>query len=122
MTLRTLKTLLISVSLLASCGTIPGNVKVYYLNPDQGLVRIQAKEVIPFSKARGYLCESKSDFQDIVACTGGAVKVYFLEPGIGLTRKQNNEVKPFAAARGYYCTTSADLKAIISKCKKAVSK
>ncbi len=117
MTLRISKILLISASLLVSCGTVPGNVKVYFLEPDKGLVRVQAKEVLPFEKARGFLCESKAHFQDIVSCTGGAVKIYFLEPTKGLVRKQANEVKPFSEARGYYCTSSADLKEILDKCK-----
>ena len=102
---------------LTGCGTA-GTVKVWYLEPAQGLIRKQAKppEVKTFPAAKGYFCESPSDFEETVGCVSGAAKVYYLDPARGLVRKQSNEVHPFTEVRGYFCVSPADLKVIIDKC------
>lgn len=72
MILRALKTLS-----LVSLGMVMGaalyscaeglKVKVYELDPAQGLVRKQANEVMPFSQAKGYFCMSPSDTEAVIA-------------------------------------------------------
>jgi hypothetical protein len=70
--LQTLKKLsLVSLGMvlgaaLYSCAEGLG-VKVYKIDPAQGLVRKQAGEVIPFAKASGYFCMSPSDTEAVVA-------------------------------------------------------
>lgn len=111
------KIIIIAISfLLISCG-VKGRVKIYYLDPAQGLVRKQEKEVLTFPKARGYFCESPSDFEKTVSCVGGGVKIYYLDPVRGLVRKQNNEVKPFPTVRGYLCTSPGDFQEILDSCQ-----
>lgn len=113
-----LRTLLISLSfLLFSCGT-PGTVKVYFLDPAKGFVRNQKKEVLPFDKTKGYLCETPEDFNDTVSCVGGAVKVYSSQPAMsGLYRKQANELILYVEARGFLCVSPPDMKQILDNCK-----
>lgn len=109
----------LSVSLLlVSCGGQAGNVKVYSIDPNKGLIRKQENEVLAFEKAKGYLCETPDDFRDTVTCTGGAVKVYKLNPERGLVRSQAGEVIPFIRAKGYLCTSPRDFKAILDECAK----
>lgn len=103
--------------LLVACGTVPSNVKVYYLDPAQGLVRKQVNEVLPFAQAKGYFCQSPKDFEDTVGCVGGAVKVYSLQPQMGgIYRKQANELLTYVQARGYFCASPADFKLILDRC------
>jgi len=119
-TLRILKRLLIVASLsLVSCGGVNGNVKVYSVDPPQGLVRKQANEVLPFDKAYGFLCENPEDFRDTITCTGGSVKVYKLKPLEGLVRRQANEVIPFVRAKGYFCVSPTSFQEILDNCAKA---
>ena len=67
---------------LSACGTAPGTVKVYSIQPAKGgIVRNQDSEVKLFKDAKGYLCESPEDFRDTATCSGGGVKVWYLEPG-----------------------------------------
>ena len=48
---------------VASCGHAGLKAEIYYLDAAQGgLVRTQAKEVIPFDRATGYRCMSPADF------------------------------------------------------------
>lgn len=101
--------------LLISCG-IKGRIKIYYLDPPVGLVRKQQQEILPFVKAKGYLCESQADFEKTVTCVGGGVKIYSLDPTRGLVRKQQNEVKPFPEAKGYLCTSPQDFQEILDHC------
>lgn len=117
MTLRILKISLIALasSVLISCG-VKGRVKIYYLDPPVGLIRKQQNEVLPFEKAKGYLCESQPDFEKTVSCAGGGVKIYSLDPLRGLVRKQQNEVKPFPTVKGYLCTSPADFQEIVDSC------
>lgn len=66
--IRTLSTLLIGMvfgAVLYACGA-GLNIKVYELDPAQGLVRKQANEVIPFAQATGFYCVSPSDFQALI--------------------------------------------------------
>lgn len=102
---------------LASCGTVPSNIRVYYLDPAQGLVRKQVNEVLPFAQAKGYFCQSPKDFEDTVGCVGGAVKVYSLQPAMGgIYRKQANELLTYLQARGYFCASPQDFKQILDRC------
>ena len=102
---------------LSACGTAPGTVKVYSIQPAKGgIVRNQDSEVKPFKDAKGYLCESPEDFRDTATCSGGGVKVWYLEPTRGIIRKQQNQVKTFAQAKGYLCVSPQDMKAILEAC------
>lgn len=59
----------------ASSCSGPG-VKVWYLDPDQGLVRKQDNEILPFSQARGYYCMSKQDAEYVMnRCIGPKTEV-----------------------------------------------
>lgn len=113
-----IKLIISSLVVIASaCGPNSKNVKVYYLEPAQGLVRKQTQEVLPFEKARGYLCENPADFQETVSCLQAQVKVYYLDPPVGLVRKQSGEVRPFSMSRGFLCTSPDDFRLILEDCK-----
>lgn len=114
---RIWKTLLIGASLsLAACGSASKNVKIWYLEPAQGLVRKQENAVLPFPKARGYLCANPADFEAVATCIQAETKIYFLEPKHGLIRKQSGEVRPFELSRGFLCTSPGDFKLLLEDC------
>lgn len=115
--------LLLPLIVLSCCGQqklppIPGSVKVYSVQEQKGgLVRVQVSEVLPFSKAKGFLCESPAHFENTVECVGGSVKVYSLQPSRGgLYRKQADELLTYAAAKGYFCVSPKDLEYIQEQC------
>jgi len=60
--------LLISVFLLTACnGSTGPNVKLYVSDPSQnGLVRKQANEIIPYSASKGYIALSASDAEALL--------------------------------------------------------
>lgn len=125
-----------------SCSS--GSLKVYSVDPDQAaLVRKHKNEVLPFVKAKGYLCMSPPDYEQMLqACHGGhrvaaivepdpsrkrevilmvvtaadGVKVYYLEPTQGLIRKQAGEVLTFLQARGYLCMSPSDFEEVLQSC------
>lgn len=107
----------VALLFLASCGTASKNVKIYFLEPSQGLVRKQQKEVLPFSRAKGYLCANRADLEAVVTCLEAETKIYYLEPSKGLIRKQSGEVRAFVLSRGFYCTSPADFKLLLEDCK-----
>ena len=59
--------------LLMSCKSI--SVKIYAVDADAGgLVRKQENELLPFDKAKGYLCTSPSDFETIMQACSNAYR------------------------------------------------
>jgi hypothetical protein len=103
-------------ALAVACGSASKNVKIYYLEPERGLVRKQEQEVLPFAKARGYLCANRADLEIVVTCVEGVAKVYYLDPSRGLVRKQSGEVRSFASSRGFLCTSPDDFKTLLEEC------
>jgi hypothetical protein len=115
--------LFLALFALTACGTdLETRYKIYYLEPAQGLVRKQAKEVLPFSRAKGYRCATQQDFITVSSCIQAELKVYYLEPAKGLVRKQAGEVKPFSECRGYRCVSPADFEGILDDCAAAESR
>lgn len=109
--------------MLSCCGQkplppIPGNAKVYSIQEKKGgLVRLQMNELLPFAKAKNYLCAHPNHMNDIVNCVGGGVKIYSLQPARGgIYRKQANELKTYAEATGYLCTSPKDFAEIQDQC------
>jgi ABC-type uncharacterized transport system auxiliary subunit len=108
---------LLASLVMLGCGANSKNVKIYYLEPAQGLVRKQEQEVLPFPKARGYLCTNRADLEIVVTCVEGVAKVYYLDPSRGLVRKQSGEVRSFTSSRGFLCTSPDDFKLLLEDCQ-----
>lgn len=102
---------------LAACGTAKG-VKVYYLDPPRGLVREQAKEVVSFPDAAGWLCENPIDFETTASCTAVSAKVYYVNWPKGLVRNQSSEVRSFESSKGFFCLTPQDFQHLVSSCNR----
>ena len=66
--LRILLTLSVASFFLTACPKEIGDVKIYSVDPDVGLVRDQDKEVIPFSDIRrgDYFAVSDSDMRALL--------------------------------------------------------
>lgn len=113
-----MKSIIASLSLLviAACGSASKDVKVWYLEPAQGLVRKQENVVLPFSRARGYLCANPADFEAVATCVQASTRIYYLEPKQGLIRKQSGEVRSFEVSRGFLCTSPDDFKLLLEDC------
>lgn len=108
--------------LLGACGSASKNYKVWYLEPAQGLVRKQEAQVLPFPKAKGYLCANPGDFSAVTTCLQAETKIYYLEPSRGLVRKQAGEVRSFQSSRGFLCVSPDDYQGIREDCAQKENK